>query len=214
MSKYFVFILLTLSCHAVGQLRQGNIFLGMNYHYVDFEDFSPKHAIGINGEIMMSNRFGVELSLAAGNGYFNYGIASLIAPPVILLGRLERKMGSQGGAELIGLFLIIPALLEQTNFHIPISDNLQLIPFISIYKFKYLYDNNPLNKYHYFCSGSIGTKLSLMTKSDWCISANYEYSRLYRGSEFQGQLDNSARNNGYQFTINIGYIFKVTQNQE
>jgi hypothetical protein len=208
MSKFFVFILTILSNLALCQFREGSLLVGATYHYVEFEGYSPKHAIGINGEFMMSNRFGVELSLAGGQGYFNYGIASVMAPPVILISYLTRNLDEGSFGSFIGLLLFIPALLEQTNFHIPIRDNLQLIPYISIYKFKYIYDTNPVNKYHYFCSGAIGTKLSLITKNNWCISANCEISRLYRASEYSGQLDNPASNDGYQVSFNIGYIFK------
>jgi hypothetical protein len=209
MTRLFIAIFLVLSIQSFGQRHRDKPSLGVGYQHVNFEKFAVKHAIGINWEVMMNKRIGVELSLAGGDGYFDYGIASCFAPPLILMERLTRKKdGNYETNGTIGIFIIfltIPAILEQTNFHIRITDNIHIIPFISVYKFKYLNDRNPGNPYQYFSSGSIGTRFSLITRKRWSVSANYRLLRLYRGSEFLGELDHSVNKVGHEWGLNVGF---------
>ncbi len=206
MFKFLLFLLLLKSTLMCAQIKGADIVLGVTFDYLDYKEFSPKSAIGINGEIMLSKHFGVELSLSGSQDYFSYGIASLVTPVVVLLAYSTRKIDNGNGAAFMALLLIIPAFLEQTNFYIPINANIQLIPYISVYKFKYLYNNNIVLNYDRYASAAVGTKLRLMTKKGWHLSANFELRNLYSGIDDRGF--NSTNLYGHQVGISFGYIFK------
>jgi len=179
----------------------------MTYHHVDFDGFTPKHAVGVYSELMWNKWVGVELSLGGGKNYFNYGVGSVLLPPMLyLISKINES--NKAGVGMIILFLAVPSFLEQTNFHVALAPKIEIVAYISLLKLKYLYDKD--YTYHnlhlmHFISQSLGLKLSFKTKKNWCISSNFEINRLIRGSDIQGQLNQHINIPGFQLGIAIGH---------
>ncbi|MBL7856719.1 MAG: hypothetical protein JNM57_03445 [Cyclobacteriaceae bacterium] len=186
---------ITLGIPVFGQLKEDDKSLALTYDYVDFKAFSPKSAIGLTGEYMLGDHFGIEFSVAGGKDYLHFGTGALFAPLALLLSNANTE--DSGGGLLI-LLLGIASLFEHTNYHIPLSEKVELVPYVSLLRFRYIYEEIQPHDVDIFASWSIGTKLSLITKKNWFINATVEGSQLYY----------SGRPKGIQAGIHIGRIFK------
>lgn len=197
MLNYFLFFFeVLISTLGFSQLKQDDRSLALTYDYIDFEGFSPKNAIGLGGEYMLGNHLGIEFSVAGGKDYFHFGTGALFAPLALLLSKANSD--DSGGPGLLILLLGIASLFEHTNYHIPLSPRFELIPYVSLLRFRYIYEPDPQFNEDAFASWSIGTKLSLITKNNWFFNATVEGSQLYY----------PERPQGIQAGLHFGHIFK------
>lgn len=196
MLRYFLLLLgFVTSTLGFSQFKEDDKSLALTYDYVDFKGFAPKNAIGLTGEYMLGDHLGIEFSMAGGKDYFHFGTGALFAPLALLLSNANTD---DSGGGLLLLLLGIASLFEHTNYHIPLSPQFELVPYVSVLRFRYIYEGiQPYNE-DVFASWSIGTKLSLITKKNWFINATVEGSQLYY----------SGRPKGIQAGIHIGHIFK------
>jgi hypothetical protein len=143
---------------------------------------------------MISKRFGAEMTIAGAKDYAQYGIQNLLLPLGLLWSKSDKNKG--GGF----LFLIggILALLEQTNYHIPLSSSMEVVPYVSVFRLRYIYEPGIQNSDHIYSSWSLGTKLTLTTQKNWFIHGYAETGSLYY----------SKTPNTFQAGITLGYIFK------
>ena len=196
MRKYFLLLLgLVSATPGYSQLGDDDRTLSMTYDYIDFKGFSPKNAIGVSGEYMLGKHIGIEFSVAGGKDNFQFGTGLLFAPLALLLSKAD---SDDSGGGLLMLLLGIASFFEHTNYHIPLSAHVQLVPFVSLLKIQYLYDENHPYNQDIFPSWSIGTKLSFITKNNLLINATVE----------RGQFYYPGRPYGLQAGITIGHIFK------
>jgi len=196
MIKYLTLMGAFFTSSLFGQTKSGDWSLGLTSDYVNFEGFSPKYAVGVTGEFMLGKRLGVESSIAAGKDYFHVGTGIIFVP----LGLLLSKADSENG--FLVLLLTAAALFEHTNYHIPISSNFEVIPFVSLLRIRYLYDEGHPYNQDIFPSWSVGAKLSFVTKNNWYVNATVEGGQFYYPDLPKG----------IQSGLNIGYIFR-SQNQ-
>ena len=189
-------LLLFVSSKGIGQFKFGDQLLGATIDYIDFQGFSPKTAFGISGEYMLGKHVGIEASIAAGKDYLHFGPALFMVPLTLLLSKTKEDENKD--KELLIFLATGLSFFEQTNYHIHLSSNFELIPFLSILRFRYIYDEYHQHNDDSFVSWSIGTKLSLLTKNNWYINASIERSQLYY----------SGVPSGIQTGIHAGYIFK------
>ena len=203
MLKHVVLILILYSFQSFGQTQKDDWIIGPTYYHVQYDAFEPRNAFGINAEYRFAKRFGFELSIAGGKDYLHYGMGSVLVPPLFVL--LKNKEERPG---FLLLLLEIIACAEQTNFHLPVGKHLEIIPYISILKLRYIYDSTSVMQDTFFASWSVGSKLSILTNKKWAFNFLYEIGNLYQSGDVAGQLDGSPGIYGQQIGVNVAYIFK------
>jgi hypothetical protein len=194
MNKLYLFILVIIPFQVVSQLQQNDCLIGASFNYIKFEEFNPKNSVGIHGEYMLGKRLGVEFSVAGGKDYFQMGTGAILFP----LGLLLSKADNDGGGGLLLLLFTVASLFEHTNYHIPLTPNLELVPFVSLLNIRYIYDEGHPFRFDTFPSWSVGTKLSLITKTNWYVHSSIEVGKLYH----------TGRPKGYQAGIHLGRVIK------
>lgn len=187
-----LFILLSIETHA--QVKEGDLLIGAGYTYVTVDGFEIIHAATIKSELMISKRFGAEMTIAGAKDYAQYGIQNLLLP----LGIVWSKSGKNKGGGFLLLIGGVLALLEQTNYHIPLSSSMEVVPYLSVLGLRYIYDRENQNTSHIYSSWSLGTKLTLTTQKNWFIQGYAETGSLYY----------SKTPDTFQAGITLGYIFK------
>lgn len=203
MPKLVVLILMLYSLQSFGQTQKDDWIIGPTYYHVRYDALQPRNAFGINAEYRFAKRFGFELSIAGGEDYLHYGVGSVFLPPLFLLLKDKEK-----GPGFLILILGIIACAEQTNFHLPVGNHLEIVPYISILKLRYIYDSNSTIQDTFFASWSAGSKLGILINKKWTFNFLYEIGNLYKSGDVAGQLDGSPKINGQQIGINVAYIFK------
>jgi hypothetical protein len=118
----------------------------------------------------------------------------------IMMGkRIGAELGISGGKDYVevkpGLFII-----EQVNYHIPVSKRLELIPYFSYFRIRNMYEqNNPIVSSEPFYSWSVGVKLSIIRNNNWLMNLAVERSQLYY----------PGRPSGIESEISFGRIFSL-----
>jgi hypothetical protein len=155
-------------------------------------------AVGIRGELMLGKFFGSEFGLSGSQHNLHVGLG-ILSPLALLMA--SSNSNSEGGS-LAGVVLFIAcaaSFIEHTNYHIRLTDNFEIIPFISLARFRYMYDRiEPAYKTDQFVSWSVGTKLSLLAKKNMVVNLSAERTQLYH----------IGRPAGIQAGIQMGYVFK------
>jgi len=203
MRKYIVLILILFSFHSLAQTLRNDWIIGPSYYHLQYDGFEPKNAFGVNAEYRFAKHFGFELSIAGGKDYLHYGVGSILLPPLVLLLKPNKE-----GPGFVFLLVGIASCLEQTNFHLVLGKNIEIVPYISILKLRYMYDTNSSIQDTFFGSWSAGTKLSILTNNQWAINFLYEIGNLYESGDVAGQLDRSPGIYGQHVGVNVAYILK------
>lgn len=194
MRNLVIFLFLFPTTFCLAQLQSGDKLFAATVEYVDFQHFSPYYTYGLTGEYMFGKHVGIEFSAAGGKDYFQLGTGAILFPLAILLSSAD-----DGDGDSFLLFLAgLASLFEHTNYHIPLNKNIELVPFVSLLKIRYMYEPESAYDEYIFASWSLGTKLGFRFNNNLFINATVEGSQLYY----------SGRPRGIQTGIHIGYIFK------
>jgi hypothetical protein len=201
MIRKLLLIILFLPVIASAQLRKHDWWLAGTAERADFKGFYPYNAVGIRGEVMLTNIWGIETGLAGGQDYFHLNPGTVVAPMLLLFLVISNNNEGEGSLGGLALLLVsIASMAEHSNFHIHLGSGVELVPFFSLIRYRYMYD--PLRQSevtdHNYASWSIGSKLSFVSSKNWLINASVERSQLYY----------TGRPYGVQAGINIGYVFR------
>jgi len=117
------------------ELRDWTISASPTYAY--HPNGFPRVVGGLNSMVLLGKYFSLNANMAAGPGYIHFG-SGIIGIPAIIM----------GGGDIIfadlefEAFIIWAALLalafENFNIHIPLTSILELSPYISLLRFKYI----------------------------------------------------------------------------
>ncbi|HRJ31702.1 MAG TPA: hypothetical protein PLV21_13395 [Cyclobacteriaceae bacterium] len=200
MNKSILLMILLIPVLTNAQLRKHDWWLAGTAERMDFQGFNPYNAVGLRGEVMLNNVWGIETGLAGGQDYFHLNPGTVVAPMLILFLAIyngNESEGSLGGLAL--LLLSIASMAEHSNFHIPLGGGVEVVPFFSLIRYRYMYDMqlSPAGGHNY-ASWSVGSKLSFISSKNWLVNASVERSQLYY----------PGRPYGIHAGINIGYIFR------
>ncbi len=170
---------------------KGNLSLGGGLAYVDFEGLNPKMGLEVFGEYMLTKYIGSNFPIAAGSNYAHAGLGILGAVGIAA----SRNPLGKGN---FFLMLFTPLLIENVSFHIPISKRTKLVPYYSLLRMRYNWDDINSSYRGLHSSGSIGLKFIAFSESSWNFSMYSEASQLYI----------SGHPYGFQSGINMFYLFK------
>jgi hypothetical protein len=171
---------------------------------LNFTDFQPQQAYGITTEVMLTNIWGIEFSVAGGQDYFETSAGPLLALYFVFETFADDEDDDDDGTITLGIIAAIIASFEHSNFHIPITQNLELIPNFSLLKYRYMYNETNSYKEDDFLSWSVGIKVGILTDRNWYYNAFAERAQLYY----------SGRPSGWQIGLNVGYTFKNKKEKE
>jgi hypothetical protein len=199
-----VILLLLSSALSHAQIKFGDFRLAGTVQQVNISQLPTYTVVGVRGELMLGKVFGTEFGFSGGPDYFDMGLGILSPLALLLAGTGNNDEGGSFGG--LVLFLACAAsFVEHTNYHIRITDSFEVVPFLSLARFRYMYDRtNPFYETDQFVSWSVGTKLSLITKNNWMLNLSAERTQLYH----------SERPAGWQAGIHVGYIFKSKVTEE
>ncbi|MBX2945785.1 MAG: hypothetical protein KF725_08115 [Cyclobacteriaceae bacterium] len=200
MNKTILLILFLFPVAANAQLRKYDWWLAGTAERADFQGFRAYNAIGIRGEVMLTKVWGIETGLAGGQDYFHLNPGTVVAPMLILFLAISNGSESEGSLGGLALLLLsIASMAEHSNFHIPLGGGVEVVPFFSLIRYRYMYDMqlSPAGGHNY-ASWSVGSKLSFISSKNWLVNASIERSQLYY----------PGRPYGIHAGINIGYIFR------
>jgi len=184
MTKFWLInLLILIPCALSAQFKKNDWWIGASYDNIGFKDLPHYNAVGIKGEYMLTNTIGVEFGLTGSRDNIHVGAGTLLGPLFFALTSSSNDNSvSQGVGGLVLIAITAASMLEHTNYHIRINDNIHISPYLSLLRFRYMYDReNPFVKYNtdQFGSWSVGTKLSFITKDKWIINGYIERSQLY-----------------------------------
>jgi hypothetical protein len=170
---------------------KGNFSLGGGLTYVDFEGLNPKMGLEVVCEYMLTKHIGSNFPIAAGPNYAHVGLGILGAAGIAA----SRDPLGKGN---FFLMLFTPFLIENMSFHIPISKRAELVPYYSLLRVRYNWDEINSSYRGSHASGSMGLKLITFSDSNWNFSMYAEASQLYM----------SGHPYGFQSGISMFHIFK------
>ncbi|MBX2962373.1 MAG: hypothetical protein KF687_07670 [Cyclobacteriaceae bacterium] len=196
-----IFLLLAV-CTAHAQRKFGDFHLMGTVEQINISNLPQYTVVGMRGEIMLGKVVGTEFGFAAGKDNFHMGLG-ILSPLALLIASLDDGEGGSIGGLLLWL-ACAASFVEHTNYHIRITDNFEVAPFLSLARFRYMYDRtDPFYSTDQFVSWSIGTKLSVLTKNNWVVNVSGERTQLYH----------TGRPAGWQAGLHVGYTFKA-KNEE
>jgi len=182
----------------LAQIKQVNF--SSTYERFQFTNTPVYNSFGISIEGMISKHFGFEVGISGGKDNFQTGIG-VLALPFMIKARNSSKEDPTDFEKWIKPALLAILLLEHINYHIDITQDFQLIPYVSLIRLRYMYnpEMDPLyNKNYVFLSGAVGIKAGLTFKDKWLLNAYCERSQLY----FEGNPS------GIQAGLNLGILLK------
>lgn len=158
---------------AADKLPWPNTF-ALGYFQATLPGVPLQHVFGYNGEYLIGSKWGIEWSVAAGDRYFHAGFGSIVGPILILL---HNNTSIKSGPIAIFVTAAFTAA-EQTNFHIPLARGLELVPFVSLYRFTSI-SEIPGYPADGTGSWSVGMKIAVTYREKWFLHFIGEAGRLY-----------------------------------
>ncbi len=206
--RIFIAILLLLPITlAQAQFKLGDFHLLGTIDRVSLGQLPGYTAIGVRGELMFGKVFGTEFGFSGSRDNFHMGLG-ILSPLALLLASIDNNDNDGGGSGMGGLVLFLAcaaSFIEHTNYHIRITDSFEVVPFVSLGRFRYMYDRtDPAYNTDQFLSWSVGTKLSLLSKENLVVNFSAERTQLYY----------TGRPAGWQAGLHIGYVFKSKSDEE
>jgi len=192
---------------ANAQFKLGDFHLVGTIDRVSIGQLPGYTSVGVRGELMLGKVFGTEFGFSGSKDNFNMGLG-ILSPLALLIASIDNNDNDGGGSGMGGLVLFLAAaasFVEHTNYHIRITDSFEVVPFISLGRFRYMYDRtDPVYNTDQFLSWSVGTKLSLINKNNMVVNFSAERTQLYY----------TGRPAGWQVGLHIGHIFKSKADEE
>jgi hypothetical protein len=165
--------------------EEGHWTLSVSSNYVSHPEADPRLAFGMDASIFMGKHVSLNANMAFGRGYFQGGVA-IIGLPFLLLGISEDGIGD-GSLEdfLIGLALIA-LTFENMKFHIPLSPNLEISPYFSLLRIKYIEGGYGGSENDTQANLVLGGSLNFYTGERFFLSLYTEANRNWAGGALLG----------------------------
>ncbi len=145
--------------------------------WVSHPDANPRAAIGMNASVFMGRYVSLNANFAVGRGYFQGGVA-LLGIPFILLGSTHPGILFFGSLEEFLLSLALIALtFENINFHIPLGQDIELSPYFSLFRIKYIREGYGANGYDTHVNLVLGSSLNIFTTERFFVAPFVETTR-------------------------------------
>jgi hypothetical protein len=200
----WVILLLLTFVQLPAQFISKDFYLVGTSEHISISQLPAYNSIGIRGELMLGKSFGTEFGFSGSRDNFHVGLG-ILSPLALVL--VNSDSNSEGGS-LAGVVLFLAcavSFVEHTNYHIRITDTFEIVPFLSLARFRVMYDRTePYYNTDQFLSWSVGTKLSLLSKNNMVFNLSAERTQLYH----------IGRPHGLQAAIQIGYLFKSKSHYE
>ncbi len=111
--------------------------LSLSPNYVYHPDAHPRIAGGINSMLFMGRYVSLNANVAGGPGYFQMG-TGIIGIPIILLGGTDGFMEDMDLETFVVWLALMALVFENINFHIPLTGQLEISPYFSLLRLKYI----------------------------------------------------------------------------
>jgi hypothetical protein len=177
-----------------------DVVVSLSGNMVFNNPYSSVFAGGLKTKMFLGNRFSLDADLVFGKDYVHFGPGIIGIPLWLFCNEISFSSEEKGS---FGLFLFSITMMalsaEHIAYHIPVKDNIEISPFISMLRFKQLYIKNIQtssadNAAH--ASFASGLELNRYYKR-FIISPYLEYNIAYDGY-FRG----------FNMGINVGYYFR------
>ncbi|NJN41357.1 MAG: hypothetical protein HC811_03075 [Flammeovirgaceae bacterium] len=175
-------------------VQKGDFTLGGGVDYIEFTSFQPRYVVSLNGENRIGQHFTTFFVLDAARDYLHFGPGTIFLPLGLLLLNSDE---SSFGDFLSGL-LFVGTSLEHIGYSLPMGHHAEIIPYVSMLRFRFMWDGPTTPGNGNYVSGSLGVKLQYLFKERWYTSAHVEYSQLYY----------SGRPGGIESGVSVNYIVK------
>ncbi|KPK85883.1 MAG: hypothetical protein AMS27_06405 [Bacteroides sp. SM23_62_1] len=170
-----------------------DFILGLAPNYVYREDAFPRITGSLNMQYFIARNVSINGNISLGQDYAHFG-PGILGVPWMALGTFQTWFSSD---DFLMLFLIMAGSFENTSFHFPVGNNLDLSPYFSLLRFQYLYEP-PVSRFNDFSGGlALGSKLNIILSDHWIIAPYIEYTRTY-----------ISGHDGIQGGFYAGYYFK------
>lgn len=198
--KVLLVIFFLVSSHfSSAQTNSKDFLIGTTYDFSYYSNLPNYSGFGLTLEKIVGNNFGLEATFSAGKNNLQMGAASVAAPLVLAYIALTPKDSQNLFKDFLAKVIIIACLAEHINYHIDISKNMQLIPYVSWLRIRNLhYIKNNIPTKSSFTSGAVGLKLSMINKKKFFVNVYSEIGKLYI----------PPKSTVIQTGLNFGYIFK------
>ncbi len=199
MKFIFIIIFAIISNYSFAQTNSKDFLIGTTYDFSYYSNLPNYSGFGLTLEKIVGKNFGLEATFSAGKNNVQMGAASVAAPLVLAYIALTPKDSQNLFKDFLAKVIIIACLAEHINYHIDISRNMQLIPYVSWFRIRNLhYIKNNIPTKSSFTSGAIGLKFSMMNKKKFFVNVYSEIGKLYI----------APKSTIIQTGLNFGYIFK------
>lgn len=174
---WLFFTLVSFSCRGQEESHEPFFSAGITCEYIDISGLKSVVAPGIAGELRLNKLIGARYSFAATQDYYHLG-SGLLFYPLFLL-------GDKTDSPYTVVFLLL-TLFEHTNFHIKLTEGIEWVPYLSLLRIRYLWDENSLYNDSVFASGSIGSSLNFKIGKNWSTALSWDGTQLYRPGRPKG----------------------------
>jgi hypothetical protein len=175
------------------QYSHRDFILELSPNYVYREDVFPRITGNINMQYFVARNVSLNGNLSLGQDYAHFGFGLLGIPLMTLVG-FQNWFRSD---DFLMPLLIIICSFENTAFHIPAGNNLDISPYFSLMRFQYLYKPPPSQSNDFSACFILGSRLTIFLSDHWIIGPYFEYTRTY-----------TSGMDGVQGGIYTGYYFK------
>ena len=95
---------------------------------------------GIKFQVFVSKRFSVDADLVVGNNYVHSGPGLIGLPLAILFGKSYQENVPVNTSTLFWIGIMVLSL-EHVSYHLPVGNNIDISPYVSLLRYKYDYRN-------------------------------------------------------------------------
>jgi hypothetical protein len=160
---------------------------------------------GIKLQLFLSKRLSLDADMVLGRDYFHAG-PGLIGLPLCLIvsGGLSRNqefsLFDEGGglSDFLFTIAVIALSFEHISYHIPVKNNLDVSPYLSLLRYKYAYEHG-----NYSDPDFMGEQLSFATG----IQINKYFGRFVLSPYAEYNIGYRNHNPGYNLGIYCGVYF-------
>ena len=150
--------------------------LSISPNFVNHPNAYPRVVGGINSMVFLGKYFSLNASVAAGQGYFHFG-TGIIGVPAIIIAGADMMFDNLGLEAMLVWAVILGLAFENFNIHIPVTSHLEISPYISLLRIKYIEEGYGANGEAWNINFVGGVRLNIFTSDRFFIAPYIETTR-------------------------------------
>ncbi|MFC2098305.1 hypothetical protein ACFLTA_06505 [Bacteroidota bacterium] len=150
--------------------------LSISPNYVNHPNAYPRVVGGLNSMVFLGKYFSLNANVAAGQGYFHFG-TGIIGVPAIIFAGADMMFDNTDFEAMLIWAIMLGLAFENFNIHIPLGSHLEISPYISLLRIKYIEEGYGAKGYDWNFNIVGGIRLNIFVTDRFFIAPYMETTR-------------------------------------